>query len=157
MISPRTKRNVPIRWLVLAIGVCLVVVLVWRSLAPVSSQGGAGSAVHVETALAFASALVASDFRRAHALLTPELRTELSPDLLRQKFQEMLAAYTDGELTGLRFDEQTSMTDWPAKESGDLGWAYVSISGETFSEGVAVVVADVDGAPLIRNLEWGRP
>jgi len=112
---------------------------------------------HVETAVAFAWALVAGDFSRAHALLTPELRPQLSPALLREELYGMFTGYADGDPTDALFDEGGAMTEWPAKEPGDIGWAYVSIVGKNFVEGVAVIVADVDGTPLIRNVEWGRP
>ncbi|HZW05589.1 MAG TPA: hypothetical protein VFF65_00585 [Phycisphaerales bacterium] len=49
------------------------------------------------------------------------------------------------------------MFDWPHKQPGDIGWAYVSISGEHFNEAVTCVVAAVNGHNLIRELEWGRP
>jgi hypothetical protein len=112
---------------------------------------------HIETAVAFASALVAADFPRAHAMLTPELQTELSPVGLREQLYGMFTGYAEGDPTEVHFDEGGSLSEWPGKEPGDLGWAYVSITGESFVEGVAVVVAEVDGTPLIRSVEWGRP
>ena len=53
--------------------------------------------------------------------------------------------------------ESGEMFDWPHKQPGDIGWAYVSISGEHFNEAVTCVVAAVNGHNLIRELEWGRP
>jgi hypothetical protein len=87
---------------------------------------------HVEKAVAFASALVASDFSRAHAMLTPALRTELSPAMLREELYGMFAGYADGDPTDVHFDEGGAMTEWPAKETGDIGWAYVSDRGREF-------------------------
>lgn len=49
------------------------------------------------------------------------------------------------------------MDNWPAKQPGDVGWAYVSIFGENFVEAVAVTVAKYEGSLLIREVEWGRP
>jgi hypothetical protein len=49
------------------------------------------------------------------------------------------------------------MEEWPRKRPGDIGWVYVGIEGDDFIEAVTVVVADVDGALLIREVEWGRP
>jgi hypothetical protein len=46
---------------------------------------------------------------------------------------------------------------WPARQLGDVGWAYVAISGDGFSEAVTVTVADMGGRMMIRELEWGRP
>jgi len=49
------------------------------------------------------------------------------------------------------------MDDWPARQSQDIGWAYVSITGAGFIEAVTVVVAEENGAAKIREIEWGRP
>jgi hypothetical protein len=47
--------------------------------------------------------------------------------------------------------------DMPDMTPADLGWVYVAISGESFSEAVTVVVTREDGGAKIRELEWGRP
>ena len=49
------------------------------------------------------------------------------------------------------------MDDWPARQSQDIGWAYVSITGAGFIEAVTVVVAEENGTAKIREIEWGRP
>jgi hypothetical protein len=36
-------------------------------------------------------------------------------------------------------------------------WAYVAMSGSSFSEAVTVIVAEYDGVLLVRDIEWGRP
>jgi hypothetical protein len=46
---------------------------------------------------------------------------------------------------------------WPARLPGDVGWVYVAINGDGESEAVSGVVTQVEGVPLIRDLEWGRP
>lgn len=50
-----------------------------------------------------------------------------------------------------------TMTTWPDKQPADLGWAYVSIGGEVYSEAVTVVVTSESGEPKIREVEFGRP
>jgi len=110
-----------------------------------------------QIAVAFASALAQGDFERAHALLSPELRTRLSPAILSEELHAMYRGYADGEPTGIHYDEQFFMTEWPYKEPRDVGWAYVSIVGEGFVEAVTVIVTEVDGTLLIRTVEWGRP
>ncbi len=112
---------------------------------------------HGEIAVAFASALVEGDFERAHGLLTPELQGRLPPPTLREELYAMFRGYADGEPTNIHYDEQFSMTEWPAKQPRDIGWAYVSITGEDFVEAVTVVVAEVNGKLLVREVEWGRP
>ena len=49
------------------------------------------------------------------------------------------------------------MTDWPDKKNNDVGWAYVALVGEGFSEAVAVVVSNIDCNLKITSIEWGRP
>jgi hypothetical protein len=50
-----------------------------------------------------------------------------------------------------------TMTSWPAKQPGDIGWAYVSIGGNTYSEAITVVVTSENGQQNIREVEFGRP
>lgn len=108
-------------------------------------------------AASFASALVEDDFDRAATLLAPALRAELPPAPLRERFVAMFADYAHGRPTGIHFDDEFSMVEWPAKQSGDVGWTYVGIEGADFVEAVSMTVADVDGVLLIRDIEWGRP
>ena len=49
------------------------------------------------------------------------------------------------------------LDEWPKTLPHDVGWSYVSIEGDDFVEGVSVIVADVGGELLIRDVEWGRP
>ena len=109
-----------------------------------------------QTAVAFANALVKGEFTKAHQLLTPSLRNELSPDALRDELNAMID-YGDGPPKDIYFSSEHSLDEWPAKEAGDVGWAYVGVTGDDFNEAVRVVVADVDGVLLIRSIEWGRP
>ncbi len=46
---------------------------------------------------------------------------------------------------------------WQAKEDGDVGWAYVAMSNDYYSEAVSVVVAQEQGRSVIREVEWGWP
>jgi len=112
--------------------------------------------LHVEIAVAFASALVSGEFERAHRLLAPGLRSEFPAYRLRDELNAMFEGYAEGPATRISYDN-ASLEEWPDKQVGDVGWAYVSILGDDFVEGVAVVVAHVGSAPLIRSIEWGRP
>jgi hypothetical protein len=49
------------------------------------------------------------------------------------------------------------MEDWPNKEEDDIGWAYVALSGDSFSEAATVIMKLEDGRMVIRSIEWGRP
>ena len=101
--------------------------------------------------------LVEKDFARAEALLTPELRQELTRDALWARLYGMFRGYSESKPRSIHFDEKGQMEEWPGKRRGDIGWAYVSIEGDDFVEAVRVVVSAVGGKPLIREVEWGRP
>jgi hypothetical protein len=113
--------------------------------------------LHGKVAVEFASALVGGDFERAQRLLVPALRPQLTSEILRQNLYAMFRGYADGEPKSIHFDEAFALEVWPDQLPGDIGWAYVGIEGDDFVEGVAVTVTDLDGDPLIREIEWGRP
>jgi hypothetical protein len=49
------------------------------------------------------------------------------------------------------------MESWPGKEPSDVGWVYVGIGGDVYSEAVTVVVTLEDGELKVRTVEYGRP
>jgi hypothetical protein len=112
---------------------------------------------YAEVAVAFASALVAGDFDGAASMLASDLRRQLPPGSLREQFSAMFRGYAEGEPRAVHFDEEFQLEEWPRKRPGDVGWAYVGIEGDDFVEAVSVVVADVGGKLLIREVTWGRP
>ena len=59
--------------------------------------------------------------------------------------------------TGVHFDGDFSLLEWPSKRPGDIGFVYVGIVGKDFAEVVSVTVSDASGSGLIREIEWGRP
>jgi hypothetical protein len=63
----------------------------------------------------------------------------------------------DDRPKGVWFDAEYSFEEWPAKQPGDVGWAYVSVQGDELVEAVTVTVAQEAGRLLIRHIEWGRP
>lgn len=66
-----------------------------------------------------------------------------------------MIVYADEELS--QAEVITDMEAWPDKKEDDIGWAYVALSGDSFSEAVAVIVKQEDNRLVIRSLEWGRP
>jgi hypothetical protein len=114
--------------------------------------------VYTEVAESFAQALVARDFDRAYALLSPELRASLSPQTLQENLRSMYAGYApDDSPISASLEREFCSDNWPRKEPGDLGSAYVNILGSAFVEAVTVVVsASAEGA-RIRQVGWGRP
>jgi hypothetical protein len=85
------------------------------------------------------NATLSGDFAHAHALLAPELRTQFTPEALRERLYRMFR-YSDGEPQSVRFDKQAQMDDWPDKREDDVGWAYVGLEGDGFLEAVTVIV-----------------
>ena len=69
----------------------------------------------------------------------------------------MYRGYAPSEPCRSEYVPEGSLETWPGKQPGDLGWAYVSIEGHDFIEAVYVLVRETDGAPKIREIQWGRP
>jgi hypothetical protein len=107
-----------------------------------------------EIALQFASAMTKGDFPSAHSWLSQAQKDQLSIDQLKEKFESMIA-YSGESAESAEVME--TMEEWPQKEANDIGWAYVAISGKSFSEAVTVVVADENGHQVVRDVVWGRP
>lgn len=110
-----------------------------------------------EVAVDFAKALVEGSWEKARGFLVPVLQAQWPAQRLAEAFKSMYEGYADGPARSVHFDPQFSMAAWPAKQSGDIGWTYVSIQGDEFTEAVTVVVASSESGLAIRDIEWGRP
>jgi hypothetical protein len=111
-----------------------------------------------DLALSFARALVAGDFPKAHACLSHGLRAAMSERRLRWRYKAMVFLPALLHRKASHVELTTSLTEWPAKANGDIGWFYVSITdNERWAEAVTVVVCYENGSAVIRRLEWGRP
>ena len=108
-----------------------------------------------QVALEFARALSVGRFDEAHKHLSSELGQQLPVPKLREAYEGMVSYGQPGKADVVQVME--AMDYWPAKKAGDVGWAYVAIAGDSFSEGLAIVVADEGGRLVIRDIEWGRP
>jgi hypothetical protein len=113
-------------------------------------------APYAQLAVRFANALVAGDFAYAHTLQSAELRPDLTPDRLREAFERM-TEYGDSPPTDVELIITMEQWQLPEQRPMDLGWAYVAIAGDGYSEAVTVIVEAAAGQPAIRHLEWGRP
>ena len=112
------------------------------------------STKHGKIAFDFATALANSDYTSAHGLLSESLKNEWSSDSLKKEYEEMIE-YGEGDVTHI--EVMNEMIEWPTKENNDLGWAYVAMSGNDFSEAVAVVICNEKNHLKVREIEWGRP
>lgn len=133
---------------------CLAIVLLMAGACVVRSCVIPQQTAQGEVGLRFARALVAGEFEVAHRMLEPTLAATYSPEKLGATFREMVS-YGGEPPTDVRV--VTVLDYWPAKQPGDVGWAYVAISGNTFSEAVTVTVTRQGERALIREIEWGRP
>lgn len=104
----------------------------------------------------FASAIVAGDFSAAHAMLSNALKQELRPQDLSSSYDAMIE-YGDGPPDLIEVIQVDDMEGWKSKQKGDIGWTYVAICGDGYSEAVSVVIAEEAAGPVIRMIEWGRP
>jgi hypothetical protein len=109
---------------------------------------------YVDVARRFANALMECKFDEACAFLSAECQTKYSADALSHHYNEMLD-YVAQPVTEIEVIE--TLDAWPAKQLGDIGWAYVSMSGNGFAEAVAVVVQSENSVLKVRSIEWGRP
>ena len=112
------------------------------------------SSEYAQLAVAFTEHLLAGRFEQAHQLLSKELQQTSTPSQLERTYSSMIA-YASAPAN--RVELVTTLQSWPDWQSGDLGWAYVAIEGDGFSEAVAVIVCREEGKTVIRQLEWGRP
>jgi hypothetical protein len=122
--------------------------------APVSEPAFTDERTTVETGKRFATALTSGAWSEARAMLTKGLQPQYSDAALERHYSQMIE-YGGGPA---RVDGYVLFMDsWATRQLRDIGWVYVSLSGEGYAEAVTVVVTDEDGAPRIREIEWGRP
>lgn len=107
-----------------------------------------------QVALEFAKSLAAREYLKAFAMTSHGYRQKNSVDQLRTGFETIVP--TDWGPTDPIEVGQT-MTNWSGKQPTDLGWAYVSIGGNVYSEAITVVVTSENGEAKIREVEFGRP
>jgi len=108
----------------------------------------------------FAELLVDGDFKGAHSMLAKELKRRLKAADLEREYTNMIGQYgEEGEELpdDLEVVVMSSETGMPDMHPQDVGWVYVSIGGDGFSEAIAVTVTQEDDEMKIRTLEWGRP
>lgn len=109
---------------------------------------------HVMIANQFAEALAKGDFEEAHAFLAADAKMKLPPAELQKQYRAMTGY---GRRSTTHVQVVQDLTSWPGKQKDDVGWVYVAVAGDTFSEAVTVVVSRQNGLDVIRSVEWGRP
>ena len=107
-----------------------------------------------QVALEFTRALAAREYDKAYMMTSGHYRRQYSIERLRADF-EAIVPVDWGTLGPIEVAH--TMTSWPGRQAADLGWAYVSIGGDVYSEAVTVVVTAEDGEARVREIEFGRP
>ncbi len=109
---------------------------------------------YIEFASSFAEALASGDYGEAHTMLSPNMQQLYTEASLRESFEEMIE-YGDSPV---RVDGTVgTLEDWPGRTPADVGWVYVSLSGDDYGEAVTVIVTAIDDRMTINSIEWGRP
>ncbi len=105
-------------------------------------------------ALAFARALTRRDHAAAYELTSRDYQRRVSLDAMQTAFDAVVPA-DFGPVTSVEAGH--TMESWPDKQAADVGWVYVSIGGDLYSEAVTIVVTMEDGNLKVRDAEFGRP
>lgn len=115
----------------------------------------AGSAADFRVvALDFGKALTERQYTKAYEMTSREYRKRTSVEQLQVSFENIVPGDW-GPMGPVEVGE--TMTTWPDKKPADLGWVYVSIGGNVYSEAVIVIVTSEDGVSKVREVEFGRP
>ncbi|GMR07674.1 MAG: hypothetical protein BMS9Abin26_0677 [Gammaproteobacteria bacterium] len=107
-----------------------------------------------DIALEFTQALANRDYSKAYAITSKEYQSQITINAMKNSFEEIVPADW-GTMGPIEIVE--TMTDWPDKKPSDLGWVYVSIGGDVYSEAVTTIVTLEGETPKIREIEYGRP
>lgn len=107
-----------------------------------------------QVALAFAKALAARDYNGAYAMTSRGYQDSTSVKAMQAAFEGIVP--TDWGTVG-PIEIGVTMEDWPGREPSDVGWAYISVGGDAYSEAVTVVVTAEEGGLKVRTVEFGRP
>ncbi|MBC8006787.1 MAG: hypothetical protein H7X76_01930 [Prolixibacteraceae bacterium] len=113
---------------------------------------GAGN--YKSLALQFVTSLAKRDYAAAYRVTSKEYQTRTSLDQMRAGFEAIVPE--DWKIVG-PIEVGNTMENWPEKRPLDVGWAYVSVGGDVYSEAVTVIVTSEAQALRVRSVEFGRP
>jgi hypothetical protein len=105
-------------------------------------------------AVNFAGALARRDYSAAYAMTSGEYQRRTTMADMQAAFEAIVP--TDWPTVG-PVELGLTMDTWPDKRPADVGWAYVSVGGDGYSEAVIAVVALEGDTLKIRSVEFGRP
>jgi hypothetical protein len=102
----------------------------------------------------FINSLVNGDFDIAFDFLSISEKEIYSQDDLKKEFQEIIGKSPVGEIE-VRLEN--TLEDWEEKLESDIAWAYCSIVGLDYDEGISAVITREGTGFKLRDIEWGRP
>lgn len=105
-------------------------------------------------ALAFATALTNRDYQAGYAMTSRDYQRRMPLEAMHAAY-EAIVPEEFGPATSLEVG--LTLETWPDKQAADVGWVYVCVGGDVYSEGITVVVTTEDGALKVRDVEFGRP
>ena len=111
---------------------------------------------YIQFAKQFGDLIAKEEYVAARRFLTREAQGDWSAQEMQRR-SESMREYAPGPFTNVQVMEEYVLEDWPAKRDGDVASIYISLEGDQFCEGVAVIVTEQDGELRIRDQEWGRP
>lgn len=117
-------------------------------------MAGRSAGDYKAVALAFTKALATRDYGAAYALTSKDYRDSTSVEAMQAAFERIVPI--DWKTVG-SIEVGETMEDWPGRKPSDVGWAYVSVGGDVYSEAITVVVTLEGNALRIRTVEFGRP
>jgi hypothetical protein len=107
-----------------------------------------------QVALEFTRALASRNYPAAYAMTSRRYRSRVSLEQMRALF-EQIVPQDWGTVGPIEVGE--TMEQWPGKQPPDVGWAYVSIGGDVYSEAVTVVLTQENSEMKVGEVEFGRP
>jgi len=147
------------RWALALIAVAVLTSFYWifSDRLPVTAgprDPPAGMSDYRHVALQFAKLLAQRDYAAAYTMTSRDYRQRMTVEQLHKAFEKIVP--TDwGPIEPIEVGE--TMTSWPGRQAPDLGWAYVSLGGDVYSEAIIVIVTAENGESKIREVEFGRP
>ena len=107
-----------------------------------------------EQAMAFVKAIVDGNAGVAHTMLSNELRATTSAADIADEYDVMVDEIGGVESIG---EAMEILDDWPDKAQNEVAMVYVPLQGDTYSEGITVTLAHIEGKLAVSHMEWGRP
>jgi hypothetical protein len=104
--------------------------------------------------LKFANALAGRDYSTAYVMTSSDYQRRTTLDEMRAAFETIIPR--EWQTVG-PVEIGHVMETWPTKQPSDVGWVYISIGGDVYSEAVTVVVTGEADTLKVRTVEFGRP